>query len=668
MKKSLSKIAVFLTLVVFSLQSYATTHNEKAQIQNDSIAEWIKASKNQENDSARQRWFLKKAYNKLNLQNASNTKANHLSTIAFRFYQLKDTLNFKKVNEEALKLAYKLKDSFVIADAQWNYADYYLKGEVYEEAYPHYSIAYKYFNGINNENLAARMLYSMAFIKSRYRDYTGSEVLLFEAIKRFKPLNNYRYLYESYNSLGLIQNDIKDYNRSLFYHERAMEYIEKIADKHLYEEASLNNIGLTYLKKGDYRTAIGYFDRLLKYDLSRKRFARAIDNRAFCYLMLGDTTLVKRDLLNAHRIRDSINDKAGVVSSKIRLSQYYSHINDTIKAFKYAKEANDLANKIKNGGDYLESLDLMAKLKPEHSERYLRRYIQYNDSLINVERKVQNKFTRIDFETDEYIEETKRLSEQKIWILSSGGGIVLILSLFYFLRVQKAKTEKLRLETEQQKANEQVYLLTIQQQTLLEEEKANERNRISEELHDGILGRLFGTRVGIGFLDIAKDEKTQTQHQSFLEELQEIEKEIREVSHRLHSSLESSTVSFASLIEQLLKHKSQLGGFAYEQNIDAQIDWKSLDQIVKVNIYRIIQESLQNIVKHAFAKNVWLNVTLKDQILVINIKDNGKGFTRKQSRGIGIQNIKSRVKKLKGSIVYSSEVGKGTSIQIKIPI
>lgn len=664
MKISLLKIAVSCFFVIFSLQSYASLKIPSLQTQEDSISNWIKASKDKSYTSEQQKAFLSKAYYKTK----SNPTPTILSSIAFRYYQLKDTSLFKKINKQALELAIKQKDSFNIADTHWNYATFYLNGEIYDKAYEHFTIAHDYFKGINKEYETARMLYSMAFIKSRYRDYTGSEVLLFEAIKKFKPLNSYKYLFESYNSLALIQNDIKEYDRALFYHQKALEYIEKIESKHLYEQASLNNIGLTYLKKEKYRTAIQYFNKVLNHNLSMDRYARAIDNRAFCLLMLKDTVSVKKDLLRALEIRDSINDKAGIAYSKIRLSKYYIYLKDTTTALRHAVEANILANEVKNGVDYLESLDLMAKLDPKNSEKYLRRYIRYNDSLIAVERRVQNKFTRIDFETDEYIEETKRLSEQKIWILSSGAGVLLILSLLYFLRVQKSKTEKLVLETEQQKANEQVYLLTIQQQTVLEEEKVKERNRISEELHDGILGKLFGTRVGLGFLDVSADEKIKEQYQSFLDELQGIEKEIRDVSHKLNTSFESSAVNFSTIIEQLLKDKSVVGKFNYKLQIEKNIHWKQIDQIAKVNIYRILQEALQNSIKHGNAQFVTVDFSIENSELTFLIKDDGKGFQRNEKKGIGIKNMYSRVQKLKGTIAVSSAIDKGTSILIKIPM
>ncbi len=317
----------------------------------------------------------------------------------------------------------------------------------------------------------------------------------------------------------------------------------------------------------------------------------------------------------------------------------------------------------------MESLKLLSDLQPNKAKVYLERHIEYNDSLLNVERKAKNSFNRIEFETDEFIEENKLLSQQNIWITVVGLAILFISSLLYFIRVQKVKTEKLLLETEQQKANEQVYLLTLKQQAILEEEKVKERNRISEELHDGILGRLFGTRVGLGFLDLQADKDTQEQHQSFLEELQDIEKEIRDVSHKLSDNFNNSEINFTTIIGQLIKDKSALGGFTSVLQIDKNIAWDYINELIKVNVYRIVQESLQNIIKHAEAKNIELNFSTIDEQLEVQLKDDGKGFNIKKSKkGIGMKNMKSRIQKLNGTIDFVSEKGKGTSIHIKIPI
>ena len=672
--KILSK---YLTITVYILFSYLLLScSDTKQIKThdpveikDSISIWIKNSRIKTNSLIQKKNNLSKAYNNLNLKPNDKYKTKNLSIVAYRYYELKDTLLFQKINKETQELAYQLKDSFTIADTHWSLADYYNHREIYEKSYFHYKEAYIFFEKIDKEYQTARMLFAMAFIKGRYRDYSGSEVLTIKAIEKFKKLNNYKWLYSSYNQLAILQNDIQEYDKSILYHKKALVFFNKIKSKNKKYLSSYNNMGSSYFKKGNYSKALKYYNIDLKKDNNMIDYARILNNRAYCKIFLNDTINVKRDLFEALRIRDSIGNQASVMVSKINISDYFKYIKDTTNALKYVKEANFIAQKIKNGSNYLNSLKKLAVLDIKNSKKYLERYIQFSDSLSTAERKVQNKFTRIEFETDEHIEESKRLSEQTIIISITSVGLILILSLAYFLRTQKSKNEKLVLEAEQQKANEQVYLLTLEQQGIIEEERVQERNRISEELHDGVLGRLFGTRVGLGFLDFEATEETQKQHESFLEELQEIEKEIRDVSHKLSNNFSADQINFSTLIKQLLKTNSATGNFKHQVSFDEQIAWKNISQLIKINVYRVVQESLQNIVKSAHAKNVILDFSIEKTKLLVRIKDDGDGFDiKKAKKGIGIKNMKSRIQKLKGTLEIQSKMEQGTTILIQIPL
>lgn len=108
--------------------------------------------------------------------------------------------------------------------------------------------------------------------------------------------------------------------------------------------------------------------------------------------------------------------------------------------------------------------------------------------------------------------------------------------------------------------------------------------------------------MNLGFLEIKGDANTLKQHQKYIDELQTIEKEIRNVSHKLSDNIDSIPISFSSIIEEELENKSKLGNFKYTFDIDTSIDWHQIDQVFKANLLRILQEALQNILKHAFAK------------------------------------------------------------------
>jgi len=641
---------------------------------NDSVATWIQASKNTSYALQERKQFLTKAYHIVKASQIDTIQARKLTTIAFRNLRLGDTTLFKKRTNEALALATRINDSFAIGDAHWNYASYYTDRAVYDSAYHHFNAANKYFDKSGYISESAKMQYGMAFIKGRFKDYSGSEVLTFMAIKKFKEIEDSKSLYSCYDHLGTLQNDIYEFDKALFYYNRSLEYLEKFNNNQAQYQASLNNIGITYLKKEDYIRALQNFNTLLENDRlklkNKARYARAVDNKAYCKLLMKDTLNVSKQFNEALHIRDSLDNKSGVVISKKHLAQYYAYARDSVKAIAFAKEANQLAKEIKNSRDYLESLSILANLDSQNSAIHLKRHIEYSDSLQIIERKIQNKFTRISFETDEYIEETERLAEQKVRITTISLVTVLVFLLLIFIGYQKSRHNRLLFENDQQKINEQIYLISLKQQEKLENEKIKERNRISEELHDGVLGKLFGTRMNLGFLAIEGDKDTLEQHQLYIDELQTIEKEIRDVSHELSDNFDNSQINFLIIINEVLETNSKLGGFKFELNPDESIDWLQVNQIIKINLYRILQEALQNIIKHAQAKNVSISFDIIDESkLIMKIKDDGVGFDRKERRkGIGMKNMSSRTKKIKGVFTVLSDPTKGTVLTIQIPI
>ncbi|MFD2914790.1 ATP-binding protein [Psychroserpens luteus] len=667
-----------LALIILSLaQSCSNPNNNNTTYTstsaNDSIAFWIESAKNKSFNIEKRKQLLSKSYQKIKQSTIDTSFLKHLSAIAYQNFKLGDTLLFKTQNEEILELATKIKDSFTIGDVHWNYASFYNKKEVYDSAYFHFNSAYKFFNDNGNVYEAAKTQYGMAFVRGRFRDFTGSEDLTIKAITKFKTLNDYESLYSCYNHLAQLQNDIYEFDRALFYYKKAIEYGNKIDNNYSFYASNLNNIGNTYLKKGDYEEALAYFDEKLKLDsikqLNSNSYAITLDNKAYCKLLMSDTLGVKGFLKKSLQIRDSLKNKSGLVISKIHLSKYYEFVKDTSQAIIFAQNAYKLSKEIKNSRDYIASLELLEKLDTKNTEKYLKQHIRFTDSLQIAERKIQNKFTRIDFETDEYIEENERLSQQKIWIIVTGFSLLSILGLLLFLKDQASKNEKLRLENEQQKANEQVYLLTLKQQEKLEKEKIKERNRISEELHDGILGKLFGTRVGLGFLNISGDNDTIKQHHAFLNELQIIEKEIREVSHKLNDNLDSTQLHFTTIIQQMLDKKSKIGGFEYELHLDEHIDWSIVNEVIRVNLYRILQEAIQNIIKHASAKYVIVAFKFEKKDLIMLIQDDGIGFNcKRKSKGIGMKNMKSRAEKINGELHIETTSDKGTKIEVQITL
>ncbi|PKP29117.1 MAG: hypothetical protein CVU01_01565 [Bacteroidetes bacterium HGW-Bacteroidetes-18] len=642
-------------------------------VENDSVSIWIQNAKNKSINFENRKQSLYKAYQHNNFQKNDSIKNSNLAKIAYEGYELKDAVFFLKVNLEAQKLSIKLRDTFGIADTHWSYGMYYLQKEQNDSAYYHYYKAHKYFQVVKHEYFAGKMLYNMAIIQKDAKDYTGSEILTFQAISIFKRLQKHNDLYLCYNLLGINFIQMEEYDKAVIYNNKALEILENVEKKETYKESSFNNLALVYQKQGDYKKAIEYFKKaLINKSLKTQDinlYSKIIDNLAYTKFLSGDTANVLHDYNKSLNIRDSLNYISGVITSKLHLAEFYMKYGDTAQALLNAEEAHKLAEDVSNNRDVLASLLLLSKLDTKNTSHYFKNYAALNESLQTEERKIRDKFTRIRFETDEYIEKTETLSEQKMMISLASAVVVLILSLLYFLKVQRAKNKELLFEKEQQKSNEEIYSLMLMQQSSLEEGRLKERQRISEDLHDGVLGKIFGTRLALGFLNINGDDETITKHKLYVDELQNIEKEIRTISHELKNEILSSQTDFIKIVENLLETQSEISGFDFKI-MNNKAAWDTIDNKIKINFYRIIQEAIQNINKYSKAKNVKIAFDLIEDNVCLTIIDDGVGFdtNRKSTAGIGLKNMKSRVSKLNGNFDIKSAVNKGTKISIFVPV
>ena len=452
---------------------------------------------------------------------------------------------------------------------------------------------------------------------------------------------------------------------------KALENAKSLRDP-IKSARSLNNIGVVYQKMEDHDNSISNYTRALSIDsLSTKNprlFAMLTDNLGYSEFKLGNYQVASFLFQKALKIRDSINHESGIVINKLHLGEYYLESGDTIQALKYTEEANSLAADTRNNRDLLASYLQLAEIEPTKATSYLDSYIHLNDSLLNEERAIRNKFARIRFETDQYIQRTRQLSYEKLWL----GLIAVILAsalfLLYLLTNQKAKNKELKFQKEQQEYNEDIYKLLLKQQTKLEEGRQEERARISSELHDGVLGKLFGIRMNFGLLNLNSPDQISDKYHQLLEKLQYTEEEIRQISHNLIREVSGSHLNFAKLLEQLVSDYRSLTSAQINFNFDEDIDGELIDENIQINYYRILQEALQNVVKHAEAKNVNIGVYRKEDFLLMEIWDDGKGFDqRKKIKGIGLKNMRDRMEKIEGRFNFKTSAT-GTKLFFKVKI
>jgi signal transduction histidine kinase/ligand-binding sensor domain-containing protein len=238
-------------------------------------------------------------------------------------------------------------------------------------------------------------------------------------------------------------------------------------------------------------------------------------------------------------------------------------------------------------------------------------------------------------------------------------SLIIMLSMIYYGRVSLLK----RKQQDQQAFSRRLI-----------EEVEKGRKRIASELHDGLGQNLL----------ITKNELEQCRllpgiNDQFAEKLKEISAiitesidEVREISYNLHPH-QLDRLGLTRAINSIITKSFK----PLEITISKQID--DLDNLfpkqVEIHLYRIIQEALNNIVKHADAKNVFIIIKKLERAVNILIKDDGKGFDYKkyasdqsETVGLGLTGIMERVKILQGKLIFNSVLNKGTAIKIKIPI
>lgn len=235
---------------------------------------------------------------------------------------------------------------------------------------------------------------------------------------------------------------------------------------------------------------------------------------------------------------------------------------------------------------------------------------------------------------------------------------VALLLFFFFSRrkIVEKELEKKEMELEYQKE--------IIHATILTQEK--ERKRIAQDLHDEISSKLNVILLNSNFLN--DGELTQDEYKN--------------VNNRIIKVTKTTIGTARKIAHDLLP--PILGKFGLQSAIDELVDEYNLSKTVKIDsniyypekrlsstqelhVFRIIQELINNSIKHGQAENIDINFNEKDQELNLNYRDNGIGFSTEvfeEKKGLGMKNIESRVELLNGDLLIKSAVNEGIEVSI----
>ena len=494
-----------------------------------------------------------------------------------------------------------------------------------------------------------------------------------ESIKLGEEHENYMIQMRGNANAGWALMEMNQQKNAIVYFEKAIELIQR---QHLPDQyaAIYTNLASCY-------GYIGQIDSVIVYAKKGIELAKQLDdipsqcNGLFILSGAYDTKKQYQQsldvMLKAKKLREQVADPYFSASDNASLSNAYAKVGNTVLGIATAKEALDTALKYKID---MKLPNIYLSFITNYKERddfknaslYYQKYIDIQDKLydeanVKAIADLQAKYEKE--KQDRKIQESNyKIAKQKLIII----GIVLFMFfsgfIVYLLYRRYQWKQQARLSNEVQRQQELAAIAVL-------DAEMRERNRVATDLHDGVGQMMSAVKINLSAFStqqLSNDKEATEVMQKIIVLVDESCKEIRNVSHNMMPSalLKNSLVTAIQVFIQELNVQQPTIDFIHEGFEN------SFPQNVELIIYRIIQEAVNNVIKHAAAKHLQITMMNDQQGLQILIEDDGKGIDLKrhqETAGVGLKNIRARVHFLKGVIEINSAQGAGAVLSIHIP-
>lgn len=504
----------------------------------------------------------------------------------------------------------------------------------------------------NNANAAYNLIFSY-FSKGKLEQSLAAGI---QALQMYEQLKDTSYQAATYSGIASIYRHQMDYPEALKYENKAFELLKKTTDTNLILTLSLNRLNL-YDEMDD--------KRLFPFIDSTVELCKSWSEKTIYDTFAVDSWLVfklvsENKLSEAKIILDrlkpyfsKIHDESGKEDYLIAMAKYEIKIGKGSENIAYYLKGMP---ELKKNKDYLKLIvfnqilldDALQKKDYKSALQYKEQVQIANDSLSNKVLRIKTKELDKKYQTQQkeqkIILQNTEIEQKNVSIALLVASIIgLFFLIFAFYLWQKQKTLK------QDKTNN----LNFTKQLL--ESTEDERKRIASDLHDSISHELLDLKY------ILKQDST-----TINTKIDSIINDIRGISRNLHPVM-FDKIGLEPNIEQLVERIQQQNDFM----VNTEINYKgSLSSADELQIYRIIQEALTNMIKYAKAHAGKITMDENQSSIFIEIKDNGKGFNVKEAlnsgKSFGLHNIIERSRVIGGEAKIQSSP-EGTVIHIILP-
>jgi len=585
--------------------------------------------------------------------------------------------------EEGIVLAKKLN----YTDGQWEnlnvLGNYYERKTDYENALINYDAAMELIEAANSIKGIAVVKNNIATIHIRKGEYQKAIPLLFEALKAEEILKNENGIAQAYNNIGIVYYYMQDFDKTTDYLTKALLIQEGLGNFDGLING-YNNVGAIHIHQEKYKEAIKDYEKALSISTQiddKINQAIELSNIGICWTKLRDFEKAEKFYNRSLALRDVIEDTNGKANSLVNMGELFIEQGEYTKAESYLKGGLDLANqydlkKIKETAFAALSELYEGKGDLKRSNSYLKNFIQLKDSILNEDNariiaEVETKYES-EKKENEILRQRAELVEkdlevrQKNTLIYGAFGLAILLGLLGYLvyNQQKIKNNQVKKEGELKSA-----LVKIETQNKLQEQ----RLRISRDLHDNIGSQLTFIISSIdnlkyGFKDMG--DKLSGKLSGISDFTSQTIYELRDTIWAMNKNnitFEDLQARISNFIDtaKIASEKTRFN-FDIDSNINVAYLFTSVEGM---NIYRIIQEAVNNALKYSEASEIIVKISDGENSFIISINDNGKGFDKEKIKdGNGILNMEKRGREIGANVEINSLVSNGTTVRIEIPL
>jgi two-component system, NarL family, sensor kinase len=556
--------------------------------------------------------------------------------------------------------------------------------ESFEKAIPYARL-------LNDTVREARVLANIGNAYLHKKDRVKAIEYYLQSARLWETSQDQNYLPVLYSNINALLDEQEEHTRALEFGIKAVALAQKIGDEYSLVNCYVN-LASTYSYLGQHEKEY----ELLVTALPLAKKTGDLDQITTVYHYLGDYYFKKENYssslenyLESYSYVKQMGNKYHLCTICTMLAQVYHKLNQHDKALAYILQAEELAKEVGTRTDMKEIYKTRAEIEQKSGNyktatEYFSKALIVSDSLFKtetsekvaeVEAQYQNEKKQkeiVQLEKDTQIQALSIRQKSTLnYILFGSVGILIIVGFLLYRNLRnRQQLAKQRDELQQQRIRELEKDRQLVAVDSLLKGQEEERSRLAKDLHDGLGGLLSGVKFSLRNM---KDNLVITPENMnvFERSLDMIDTSIRELRRVAHNMMPEMLTKFG--LDEALKEYCNTINSAKLLEVKYQslgmID--RLDKSAEIIIYRIVQELLNNTVKHAGATEALVQLIKEGNRLNVVVEDNGRGFDTallEKSKGAGWANIRSRVEYLKGQLDIHSEPGKGTLVNIEFNI